>query len=144
MTEAAAALKLEAVGRVVEQLLRLCSEQPGCEVFYPIGDLASELRGIVEAVAPTGGTPTEQAMIELALWSRRHSSAVDAGALEGALLTELVSVEHDAGRSRAAFLARCEMVWDSLSLVRATLDAAELAAGLVCADDDCVACERHG
>jgi hypothetical protein len=123
MSEAVATLKLEAVGRIAERLLREVAAQPGSECFFPINDVASELREIVDAVVPSGRTPTERAMAELALWSRRHACAVEPEALEGAMFAELVSLQIDAGRTRGEFLSRCARAYDSLSRVRAALDA---------------------
>ena len=132
MTEAVATLKLEAVGRVAERLLREATEQPGCVVYVESLDVATELRGIVEAVVPTGQTATETAMAELALWSQRHAHAVDADALEGALFAELVSLQLEAGRRRGDFLARCARAYDSLKRVREELEALDaLVTGLL-------------
>jgi hypothetical protein len=127
-----AMLKLEAVERVAERLLRLCADAPdeSC-VYYPIAELGSELRGIVETVFPLGpstATPTEKALAELALWAGRHARAVDAESLAGALLSEVVSIECDAGSSREHFLSMCATAYDTIAPMRRALDAAELAA----------------
>ncbi len=130
--EVAALLKLEAVGRIAERLLRLCADAPdeSC-VYYPIAELGSELRSIVEAVLPLGpecATPTDRALSELAFWARRHAGAVDPESLAGALLSEVVSIQCDRGNGRAHFLALCATAFDTVAPMRHALDAAELAA----------------
>jgi hypothetical protein len=160
-------LKVEAVGRVVERLLRDVAEHAAgcaagleCEPTVLVVPLASELRAIVDAVVPTGKTPVEHAMIELGMWSAHHSKRAPCEAVTGALAAELVLQFQDVGLTREFFLEWCAQSWDSLRMARSALEAAGLSdvvmsavagdaldglwgAGLEpdCGDTDCGACE---
>ncbi len=153
---AADGLKVEALGRVVERLLRDVAEHaagcPGgseCEPTVLVGPLASELRAIVDAVIPTGKTPSETAMIELGVWSAWHSERATSEVVTGALAAELVLQFQDAGLTREVFLKWCAQTWDSLRLARNAIEAAGLSDVVMseaslepeCGDTDCSACD---
>jgi hypothetical protein len=134
VADSVAALKLAAVGRVVERLLRHASEHdagcpaPGeCTATVELAPLAAELRGILDAEGPeTRESPIDQAMAELALWSRGHAHSIPPAVLEAALLAELVSLQLDQGRTLLDFYGVCERAWHSIRRVRAAVDRVEL------------------
>jgi len=162
---AADGLKVEAVGRIVERLLRLAAEHAlscpagvDCEATTPVGPLASELRAIVDAVVPTGKTPTEHAMLELGVWSARYESLVGRESLIGVLFCEAAMSCHEAGQRRSQFLDQCARAWDSLRVTLNALEAAGLSDVRVvadeafdfvggvareCGDTDCSACAQR-
>lgn len=157
MSEASATLKLDAIGRVVERLLRNAVEhdrvcgQPGCTASVEIGPLASELRSIIDAAVPGVDQPTEAmglAMTELTLWAQRHGDKVAAESLIGSLLSEAVCLQLESDGPRATrerFLALCGVGWDSISLAHGALSEASAdadgSAAAGCGEGDCSACE---
>jgi len=131
---AADAVKVEAVGRVVERLLRAIAVHDGvcpgvgdeCKATIEVGPLAAELRAIVDAAVPTGKTAGEDAMIELGFWAAHHSKTAPREAVSGALAAELVLQFQDIGLTREFFLERCAATWDSLRVARDALEKAGL------------------
>lgn len=125
LSDTVATLKLEAVARVAERLLRHASDETWGSTHVGMEALGSELRSIVEAEGPVPtGDPTETAMAELALWARCHAGAVPPDALEAALLSELVSLQLDHGRTLADLRRRCDVAWFSIRRLRSALERA--------------------
>lgn len=136
MADTIAALKLQSIGRIVERLLQeqskhetgcLAAVGEWCSATVEIAPLVAELRGILDGVGPDFvGQAIEQAMAELALWSRRHRDACEVSDLEAALLIEAVSLAIEQGRSVAQYRDRCEGAWTAVAVAQAEMGGLDL------------------
>lgn len=124
MTDLGATLRLAAIGRVVERLLResaetkLCPFPPPkvcltCTGVQSTERVASELRAILDADVPAGETPLQVALAELAAWSMKHR-AVDPVLVGGAMLAEVIALQrHQQGATWGDFVAQAFGVWNA-------------------------------
>lgn len=115
--------RLGLVAAYAERLLQQSSlrQREACVPYVDQGQVGSELAAILETGAH-GIRARDRAMLELGFWSRSYVGELGPAALTEIVLSELVNLYLDQGRSESEFVAAMQRGFRTVKASREALD----------------------
>lgn len=116
--------RLGLVAAYAERLLQQAAahDREGDMPYVEQRAVGSELAAILETGASGGVRVRDRSMLELAFWSRSYAGELGAEVLTQLLLSELVNLYLDQGKSESEFVAAMQHGFGSVKAAREALD----------------------